>query len=85
MTATADEVAASLRAKGIKGRINTARTCPIARLVCGLGPEWAKAIVGSFRIFNGHVNLHIDPPEGVCAFIEKFDEGHYPDLVERTL
>jgi hypothetical protein len=82
---TPDEVADSLRARGIKGVRNTVRILnPIVRYVSALRPD-AQVIdliqVDRLRIVfaSGEVT-EVAVPEPVLQFLVMFHRGEYPDL-----
>lgn len=82
---TPDEVAASLRAGGIKGVRNTVRILnPIVRYVTSQNPD-AQAVdlilVDRLRIvFASGESTEVPVPEAVLQFLEMFHRGEYPDL-----
>ena len=82
---TADEVAAALRAKGVRGATNTIRHLnPIARYI-------QTEITGPCDIRVVHPRLTIRFPDGrhqdvtipqpVVEFLDAFNQGQYPDLL----
>jgi hypothetical protein len=82
---TPDEVAATLRARGIKGVRNTVRILnPIVRYATAQAPD-ARAIdlilVDRLRIIfaSGEVT-EVVVPEAVLRFLEMFHRGEYSDL-----
>lgn len=79
---TADDVAAWLRSKGIKGRRNCGEYCPMAVLMKKeLGTDGAVANNG-FQFADMKLQLAF-PPE-IQKFIIRFDAGYYPDLEEEV-
>lgn len=82
---TADEVAATLRAKGIKGVRNTVRFLnPVVRYAYTRQAEvyGIDLIQGDqLRIVfaNGQVQ-EVAVPEAVQRFLDNFHRGQYPDL-----
>jgi hypothetical protein len=82
---TPDEVADTLRARGIQGVRNTVRILnPIVRYVTSQIPE-ARAIdlilVDRLRIVfaSGEVT-EVPVPQAVLEFLEMFHRGEYPDM-----
>lgn len=82
---TPDEVAASLRARGIKGVRNTVRILnPIVRYATAR-LEQARAVdlilVDRLRIvFASGEATEVPVPEAVLRFLEMFHRGAYPEL-----
>ncbi|HLJ94423.1 MAG TPA: hypothetical protein VKU02_14650 [Gemmataceae bacterium] len=82
---TADEVAAALRAKRVRGALNTIRQLnPIARFVqTELGTPCDIQVVDSkltIRFPDGrHQNVAL--PQPVKDFLDAFNQGRYPDLM----
>jgi hypothetical protein len=78
---TADEVADTLRAKGIKGRPKSGCGCPVARLLEreGYTQPWVH---GEIYVERDDLELRVDFTEAIEQFIERFDDGVYLDLVE---
>ena len=76
MGKTADEVAAFLTEKGIKGNHATGFTCPVNNYLISQGGETTAAI------YEYYVCLHIVMlvPKPVYKFIRAFDDGKYPEL-----
>lgn len=78
---TADAVADSLRAKGIKGNSTDGECCPIANLVSAEFPEAAKGVWGAeddWWVETHYVRTPdglVPTPEPVCEFITTFDDG----------
>ena len=82
---TADEVAAALRAKGVRGAPNTIRQLnPIVRYVqTELATPCIIRIVDSkldIRFPDGR-NQDVTIPQPVTEFLEAFNQGQYPDLL----
>lgn len=75
---TADEVAAFLKEKGIKGNRAAAGSCPVAVYMRSQGGDATAAVFG--RYGNQEYSVHV--PDPVYAFIVAFDSGVYPELVE---
>ena len=82
---TADEVAAALRAKGVRGAPNTIRHLnPIVRCVqaeiearCDIGVVDTKL---TLRFPDGR-HEEVTIPQPVKQFLDAFNQGQYPDLV----
>jgi hypothetical protein len=83
---TADEVAELLMLAGKKGHQSLALSCPMANYLSDvLGSECS---VGPWRAHNMLVDgddRWADLPDGVSYFVDRFDRGHYPDLIEEIL
>lgn len=80
---TADEVANSCRALGYKGRPQQARVCPISNgAKQHFGVPFASAYKSVFvgELGGNYTRVNLTRP--VDEFIQKFDDGEYPDLVE---
>jgi len=82
---TADEVAAALRAKGVRGSPNTIRHLnPIARYV-----QTELASPGDVRVVDRKLTIcfpdgrdqDVAIPQPVTDFLEAFNQGQYPDLL----
>ena len=80
---TSEEVAASLRAQGVKGIPGDSCRCAIAvavRAKCSGFAKWAKVTARGVTFDDPQV---IDPPtpEAVRQFIKDFDGRKYIDLI----
>jgi hypothetical protein len=80
---TADKVADTLRAKGIKGWRRSSCACPVAKVLIAAGYPDVEVDAGwvwpeSTRTDDFCVTV----PKPVSNFIIRFDEGVYLDLVE---
>lgn len=90
--ATPSAVAATLEALGVKGRPGTACECPIARAVArGFNADVAFATKSNVSAWLTQPDgpdaqplptLGCETPDPVAQFIERFDDGRYPYLVE---
>lgn len=76
--ASADEVADTLRSKGVRGLPCAPGACPIARAIerdlgspgrCGVSHAWTEDREDSVAM-----------PEPVAEFVKAFDRGRYADL-----
>lgn len=76
--ATADEVAETLRRKGVRGLPCVPGACPVARAIerdlgspgrCGVSLAWTDDHEDSVAM-----------PEPVAEFVKAFDRGRYADL-----
>jgi hypothetical protein len=85
--ATADEVAQSLRDRGIVGRRAVARQCPLAELLSRECPDvqhgpWVVGMVLAFldkrSAFDPDTSFEL--PDGALEFRLAFDAGAYPEL-----
>ena len=82
---TADEVAASLRYRGIKGSIDDPCGCPIANYIKSLGYGYASVGGGFAYAARDDIRLATEClplPGPVQQFIRAFDNRAYPDLNE---
>lgn len=81
---TPEDVAASLRKLGCRGYSHCPGTCPVARFLLSVG--CTDIVVSHIWLVatgpNGQVASHRMPP-AVGAFVLRFDDGWYPELVER--
>jgi hypothetical protein len=82
---TPDAVADALRASGIQGVRNTVRFLnPIVRFVHGKQPNvYGIDIIQGDRLrieFANSVVTEVTVPGPVLVFLERFHQGHYPDL-----
>jgi hypothetical protein len=78
-------VAASLRRRGVKGKVGLAEHCPIANLLHqSYGFDWIEVESDniSFRDADDVEATWITPPNAVVEFIVLFDACAYPDLIE---
>lgn len=82
---TEDEIAAALRARGIKGRRKEACTCPIANfLVAVFGEECHPEVDDDITFLGWNPKERLAVPAAVLDFIEAFDLGSYPQLIEEA-
>jgi hypothetical protein len=90
-----DEVAASLLAEGIKGRMVASNRCPISNFIRSrafgdlpgryVSSNTHSILVSVARAVDGLVltdEYTLQPPTPVARFISKFDSGLYPELIE---
>lgn len=81
----ADQIAALLRSRGIKGRPGTTYKCPLAQFFKLDHP--GSFIVGSrFIMRRSSTRANAQPekantPRNLAAFLQRFDRGEYPDLI----
>jgi len=82
---TADEVAAALRAKGVRGAPNTIRQLnPIVRYVQNevSGPCDISVVDSTLTIrFPDGRHQNVTMPQPVTEFLDAFNQGQYPDLL----
>lgn len=74
---SADQVADTLRTRGVVGRQQTPYRCAVAR---GLGFDGYPRGVCETWASIGKGMVRLPPP--VREFVERFDRGEYPDLIE---
>ena len=81
---TPEAVADLLDAGGWVGAIGKASACPIARYLTEVVPGAASAYVcdADISVSTGDDCLEMATPPGVLAFLEAFDDGRFPDLVD---
>lgn len=93
---TADEIAATLRAAGIKGSRTDCHDCPGARYIASKAHERVpatdqvtvtltadKAVIGITRPGTDHYQeVKASTPEALEDFLDGFDGGDYDDLAE---
>jgi hypothetical protein len=75
---TPDEVAQYLEGQGIVGDLRKGSTCPVSKYTTQNGANYVYTSRRSMLTDRKIYNL----PEVVSKFVEKFDEGHYPNLVK---
>ena len=92
----ADKVATSLRDAEVKGRRNNAAQCPVARYIARRVVERVPStrlqidILSDTAVITApkpnadvdDVIVTVELPDSILAFIQRFDQGDYPDLVE---
>jgi hypothetical protein len=89
------EIADRLKALGIKGVIGNECACALAAYIRKLIPQAGTVIVEaeSIRIdgylrdewgFDEPIFLPGALPDGAIDFVQEFDKGEYPDLIEET-
>ena len=79
-----NKIAATLKAKKIKGHISDSESCPIAKYVYKVFPKAQSVEVGTGTIdvcWGGDDCISIDIPKVVYDFIGDFDHSNYPDLI----
>ena len=75
---TAGEIAENLRKLGIKGTPRAADCCPLANFLKAEGVEDPEVHDYSFSFYCGDDCL----PDACIMFVQGFDFGRYPDLIE---
>lgn len=75
---TAEEVAESLQAKGIKGHPRRADSCPLTNYLKDIIPELGDIRVGDYTIAYGAQT--ISNPMPAREFVHQFDRGAYSHL-----
>lgn len=89
MGSTPDEVRTTIESTGIKGEPISPRRCPVARYLGSQGfgdsydlvTTYSKVIVWWSGTDSEH-QAQVPIPEPVRGFIEKFDQGLYPWLID---
>jgi hypothetical protein len=86
---TADGVADSLSALGVRGTPGDVTGCAIARYmqaVVGAEPSVSEVMVSEHKLRVtrkwGRFPITVNLPRAVTAFVRDFDAGSYPQLVE---
>lgn len=78
---TADQIAATIKRRGIKGRMGTTYGCPMALLLNGI--ETGSFVIGRKYIVrrSGKVIQKVRTPREISVFMRKFDLGKYPEII----
>lgn len=78
---TPDQIAEVVRKHKIKGRMGTTYKCPMALLLDGIST--GRYVIGRRYIArqSGASIERVRTPDGVAAFVRKFDIGGYPGLI----
>lgn len=90
-----EDVARRLTELGIQGQRDNDCACPIGVYLMrvlpdaeyvqvGGGHAYITGIVRDDLGFSWPVVLHVDLPDSITAFVEDFDGGIYPELIEST-
>lgn len=93
-----EDVAIRLTELGITGVQDAECACPLAQYLLRAVPGLREAIVGGDSVYltgvvhedmNGFqqpwdVRFHVSLPDSLGAFVEDFDAGVYPELIEPT-
>jgi hypothetical protein len=83
---TAEEVAANLQVKGIRGDVMNAKTCPVSQWLKANGADRVATSTYSIYLHNPQVgnglfnDSHVNTPKAVEEFIRMFDAGKFPAL-----
>lgn len=75
-----DEVAQTLKKRGIKGIAVKANSCPVAIALKRRWPKRDISVVSTRIYFDRSYDYFARTPQGVERFIRMFDEGQYPEL-----
>lgn len=80
----ADQVAETLRQKGIKGKLEKSDCCPIANYLTSRG--FIDSDVDEYDAYGTYdgCRYEISLPMSVSKFVRYFDKGAYHDLQETT-
>jgi hypothetical protein len=87
---TAQQVADTLDAEGIKGARMRASACPIANYLRDIYPDATTCLVSPLRATVSVSNSRKETgdsvrlPQAITDFINRFDMGKYPNLIEET-
>lgn len=76
--ATGDEVAATLTTLGVKGQPCSGDRCPVARYLYAEGVVHIGVDRWTLTLPAGPVNV----PAAIAEFVDAFDRGAHPDLIE---
>lgn len=86
---TAGAVADWMRSKGITGKTTDKERCPVANATRGL-PGFIDAEINDDHLYarvqlaNGNqMTFHEALSPALRTFVERFDSGHFPDLVSK--
>lgn len=90
-----EDVAARLTELGVVGQKDNDCACPVAVYLgrvlpdaeyvqVGGGHAYITGIVRDDLGFSWPVVVHADLPDSITAFVEDFDGGIYPELIEST-
>ena len=89
---TPRDVAKTLEELGIKGDLQNPHTCPVSRFVKALPEPWIRGVIttgcSGVTIYSEddlETGLRIRFPNPVRDFVEMFDVGTFPELVEGGL
>lgn len=79
---TVEEIAEGLRARGIKGHQNAGFSCPIHNYLATFG--WDTYADNPYCWLGDPMFTRdrFDTPAPVGEFINRFDDGKFPDLIE---
>lgn len=89
--ATPTSVAITLAAGGWTGLRNRAGSCPVARHLSDAIPDLTPGtvrVIGEYVVARDALAefrqfVEMDAPDTVRRFVERFDNGAYPELVEQ--
>jgi len=86
---SANKVAAQLKKRGIQGRPGDCDACPVANFLATTVKGFHYCSVSGSEIelttYDSEGNesyVNVTPPKAVMSFIEGFDDGRFPKLVE---
>jgi hypothetical protein len=85
--ATADDVANTLELGGWSGRPGDACNCPIAQYLVDMIPDATSAAVSESAatvFLTDARTAETVMPAGAAAFVDRFDDGAYPYLVDHS-
>jgi hypothetical protein len=86
-------IASHLMVKGIKGQCEEASSCAIAAFLDQEFPDYEFSVEGDIKVcaplnnFFGDIQhlFTVQVSEQVGTFIEEFDAGYYPSLIEHEI
>lgn len=80
---TPDKVADSLKAQGIKGYCCDGTHCPVGKYLNGKFPR-KKLHASATHICDHTFGARlVQTPRAIAVFVRLFDEGKYPDLIDK--
>lgn len=91
-----EDVAIRLQELGFRGAPDCEGACPVAQYLLTVVPGLDYALVEASDVFYqgggidedgfywSTVPWHTTLPDAVSAFVEDFDQGIYPELIEKT-
>jgi hypothetical protein len=77
----ADEIASAFEEAGITGYMVEARRCPLAKYVTQ-ETGFTVGVAGETVVPEAYFQVAVFLPRQIRKFVDKFDDGEYPNLVE---
>lgn len=81
---TEEEIAQLFTREEVRGLPKNVCHCPLANWICGSDSSRLVYVLGGVSIVNreGKVQARARLTPAMSVFIQKFDTGHYPELIE---